>query len=110
MVRTLSVEIEQTREKIARLARMLFDRHLTDAAGGNLSARVGDLVCMSASLSGTRRQWQLEPEDVLVFDMDQNLVEGTGQITREAHVHFRLHHDFGEYGTGVIHAHSRNLL
>jgi L-fuculose-phosphate aldolase len=31
-------------------------------------------------------------------------------MTREAHVHFRLHREFGEHGTGVIHAHARNVL
>lgn len=102
--------VEATRAKIARLSAMLFDRHLTDAAGGNLSARVGNVVCVSPSYAGSRRQWQLQPEDVQVVDMDGNILEGEGKLTREAHVHFRLHREFGEHGTGVIHAHPRNLL
>jgi ribulose-5-phosphate 4-epimerase/fuculose-1-phosphate aldolase len=102
--------VETTRAKIARLGGMLFDRHLTDAAGGNMSARVGDVVCMSPSYSGSKRQWQLAPEDVLVSDLDGNVLEGDGKMTREAHVHFRLHREFGQYGTGVIHAHARNVL
>lgn len=102
--------VEATRAKIARLSGMLFDRHLTDAAGGNLSARVGNVVCVSPSYAGSRRQWQLQPEDVQIVDMDGNILEGEGNLTREAHVHFRLHREFGEHGTGVIHAHPRNLL
>lgn len=102
--------VEATRDKIARLGRMLFDRHLTDAAGGNMSARVGDVVCMSPSYSGSKRQWQLSPADVLISDLDGNILEGDGKMTREAHVHFRLHKEFGEHGTGVIHAHARNVL
>lgn len=102
--------IDRARAKVARLGRMLFDRHLTDAAGGNISTRVGDVVCMSPSYSGSKRQWQLQPEDVLIVDMDANILEGEGRLTREAHVHFKLHREFGEHGTGVIHAHSRNLL
>jgi L-fuculose-phosphate aldolase len=98
------------RAKVARLGGMLFDRNLTDAAGGNISARVGDVVCMSPSYSGSKRQWQLQPEDVLIADMDGNILEGDGKMTREAHVHFRLHREFGEHGTGVIHAHARNVL
>ena len=104
------IAVDHTRAKIARLGRLLFDRHLTDSAGGNMSARVGDLICMSPSYSGSKRQWHLQPEDVLIVDLDGNILEGEGKITREAHVHFKLHHEFGQHGTGVIHAHSRNLL
>lgn len=102
--------VEQTRAKIARLGGLLFDRHLTDAAGGNISARVGEVLCMSPSYSGSRRQWRLQPEDVLIVDLDGNILEGEGKLTRETNVHLKLHREFGEYGTGVIHAHSRNLL
>ncbi len=102
--------VDQMREKLARIGRLLFDRQLTDAAGGNISARVGEVVCMSPSYSGSKRQWQLQPADVLVADLDGNILEGEGKMTREAHVHFRLHREFGQYGTGVIHAHARNVL
>lgn len=102
--------IRAARERIAHTGRLLFDRHLTDAAGGNISERVGDLICMSPSYSGANHQWQIDPDDVLVIDFDRNILSGKGAITREAHVHLRLHRDFGAYGTGVIHAHPRNLL
>ena len=102
--------ISQARERIARIGRLLFDRHLTDAAGGNISVRVGNRVCISPRYSGSLHQWQLEPEDVLVADMDRNILLGTGQLSRESNVHFKLHRDFGEWGTSVIHAHARNLL
>ncbi len=98
------------RAKIARLGGLLFERHLTDAAGGNLTARVGDVICMSPSFAGSQRQWQLEAGDVLVTDLDGRILAGDGKITRESHVHLRLHREFGEHGTGVIHAHARNAL
>lgn len=112
MMTTISdrTAVEKMRAKLARLGGMLFDRNLTDAAGGNISARVGDVVVMSPSYSGSKRQWQLQPEDVLISDMDGNILEGDGKMTREAHVHFKLHREFGQYGTGVIHAHARNVL
>lgn len=102
--------VEETRAKVARLSGLLFERHLTDAAGGNVSARVGEVVCVSPSYAGSQRQWRLQPEDVQIVDMNGNILEGAGKLTREAHVHFKLHKEFGEHGTGVIHAHSRNLL
>jgi len=107
---TKNPEVQHMRAEIARIGRFLFDRQLTDAAGGNISARVDDVVCMSPSYSGSKRQWQLEPDDVLVVDFDRNILAGDGKISRETHVHFKLHETFGEYGTAVIHAHARNLL
>ena len=44
---------------------MVFERHLTDAAGGNISVRVGDSVCITPRYSGSRRHWQLQPNQVL---------------------------------------------
>ncbi len=102
--------VQQMRARVAELGRLMFDRHLTDAAGGNISARVGDVVCMSPRFSGSRRQWHLSPDDVLVVDLEGNVLEGTGGTSRESNVHFKLHREFGAYGTGVIHAHARNVL
>ncbi len=102
--------IQAMRTKVARLAGMLFARHLTDVAGGNMSARVGDYVCITPRYSGSKRQWQLTADDVLVADMDTNIIDGSGEISRETKVHFRLHREFGEHGTGVVHAHAKNVL
>ena len=102
--------IQDGRKRVARIGQMLFARRLTDAAGGNISERVGDLVCISPRYSGSQRQWQLAPEDVLVVNFEGEILAGEGTISRESKVHLRLHREFGEYGTGVIHAHAHNLL
>lgn len=102
--------IQKARERVARIGQMMFARRLTDAAGGNISERAGDFVCISPRYSGSLRQWQLTPEDVLVVNLDGEILAGAGTISRESKVHLRLHREFGEYGTGVIHAHARNLL
>lgn len=102
--------IEETRERLAYFGRMLFDRHLTDACGGNMSARVGELVCITPSAAGQKCQWQLEPHQVLVTDLEGNILEGEGKVSRESNVHYGLHRNFGQYGTGVIHAHPRNVM
>jgi len=107
---TKNEAVMHMRSEIARIGKFLFDRQLTDAAGGNISARVGDVICMSPSYSGSKRQWQLEPDDVLVVDFERNILAGEGSLSRETNVHLKLHSDFGDYGTAVIHAHARNLL
>jgi L-fuculose-phosphate aldolase len=102
--------IQAMRTKVARFGKMLYDRHLTDAAGGNVSGRVGDLICMSPRFSGSIHQWDLSPDQVLVIDLDGNVLVGTGQISRESKAHLRLYREFGDHGSGVIHCHARNVL
>lgn len=103
-------QLTAMRAKIARLGALMFERRLTDIAGGNISARVGDYICITPRYSGSKRQWQLRPEEVLVADRDMNILDGEGEISRESRVHFGLHREFGEHGTGVIHAHAQNIL
>ncbi len=106
----LTDEVQAGRELLARIGRFLFDRHLTDAGGGNLSLRVGELFCMSPTLAGQSKQWQLDAEDVLVVDGAGAILAGEGALTREIAVHFGLHERYGEYGSAVIHCHPRHLM
>ena len=101
--------ISQTRRKIADTGKLVFGRHLTDAAGGNISVRVGDHVCITPRYSGSKRHWQLEPNQVLVSDLDGNKFEGDGDISREAKVHYRLYKEFPD-GTAVLHSHPRHVM
>lgn len=102
--------IQAAREHIAYIGKLLFERFLFDAAGGNISVRVGNRIVISPRYSGSMRHWQLKPEDVLVTDLDRNILDGSGQLSREVNVHFKLQTEFSEHGTAVIHAHSRNIL
>ncbi len=102
--------IDQTRTKLAFIGGLLFDRHLTDAAGGNISALADDVICMSVTRSGSKKQWQLQAEDILVVDRDGHILEGEGQLSREINVHFKLYQMFSHVGTAVIHAHPHNIM
>lgn len=102
-------EIQAMREKITRIGRMLFERKLTDAAGGNISVRVGDKICITPRYAGQKFQWQLDPSQVLVCDLEGNQLEGNGIASREAKAHFRLYRDYPD-GNAVVHCHPRNVL
>jgi L-fuculose-phosphate aldolase len=106
----MTTAIDKARADIVRFGAMLFERHLTDAAGGNISVRVGNKICISPRYSGQKRQWALEPHDVLLLDEDGSILEGDGQISRESQVHLKLHRHFKDHGTAVIHCHARNVL
>lgn len=102
-------EIQAMREKITQIGRMVFDRQLTDAAGGNISVRVGDRICITPRYAGQKHQWQLDPGQVLVCDLEGNKLDGDGDVSREGKVHVRLYRDFPD-GTAVVHCHPRNVL
>ena len=110
MTQALTDEAQAGRALVAHIGRVLFDRHLTDAGGGNISLRVGEVFCMSPTLAGHMRQWQLDADDVLVVNARGEILEGDGGLTRESSVHFGLHAHYRDYGSAVIHCHPRNLM
>jgi L-fuculose-phosphate aldolase len=102
--------LSEARKLIAQVGKIMLDRNLTDIAGGNISVRVGDRIAMSPSYAGTRKFWVLQPEDVLVLDLQGKLLEGNGKISRESPTHLKLLNSFYPQGQAVIHAHARNVM
>jgi L-fuculose-phosphate aldolase len=105
----MALDIQSTREKICEIGRLLYDRKLTDAAGGNISDRVGSQICITPRYAGSNFQWRLNPDQVLVTDNEGNQLEGNGELSREAKVHFRLFKEFPD-GNAVIHCHAEHVL
>ena len=101
--------LSQTRKKIAETGKLVFERHLTDAAGGNISVRVDDTICITPRYSGSKRHWQLQPNQVLVSDMHGNKIEGDGDVSRESKVHYRIYQEFPD-AKAVLHSHARNAM
>jgi L-fuculose-phosphate aldolase len=101
--------VEETRIKIAELGRLMFDRFLTDTAGGNISARVGSRVCITMAGCGSKHHWDISRNQVLVTDMEGNVIEGEGKISREAKAHYQLYRRYSE-GQAVVHCHARHVL
>lgn len=94
---------------LARIAKLMFDRRLTDAAGGNASLRDGDRVLVTPRYSGSRYQWQLATEQICEIGLDGRLLAGAGEVSREIAVHLAAYRDFPEIGA-VIHAHPFHVM
>jgi L-fuculose-phosphate aldolase len=105
----MSMIHSDVRARIAEIGRLMFDRNLTDTAGGNISVRVGEHVCITPRYAGSKFQWRLRPEQVLVTDFEGNKLEGEGDISREAKVHYALLNAYPESGS-VVHGHAQNVL
>lgn len=97
------------REHLARIARLVFARGLTDASGGNLSLRQGGRVYMTPAKAGSKQQWQIEPADIVGLDLQGNLVEGPDRRTREWQFHLGIYRAFERAG-GIIHAQGGHFM
>ncbi|MBN1265124.1 MAG: class II aldolase/adducin family protein [Anaerolineales bacterium] len=102
-------KIADVREQIVVIGALMYARRLTDSAGGNISVRVGDRICITPRYAGSQFRWQLKPEQVVVADMDGNKLEGDGEISRESAAHFLAFKTFPEVGA-VVHGHAEHIL
>ncbi|MEI8132921.1 MAG: class II aldolase/adducin family protein [Leptolinea sp.] len=105
----MSIMYAEVRARIAEIGKLMFDRNLTDTAGGNISVRVGEHVCITPRFAGSKFQWHLRLEQVLVTDFEGNKIEGEGEVSREAKVHYALMRAYPESGS-VVHGHAQNVL
>lgn len=98
------------REELCEVVRIMFDRNLTNAAGGNASVRVNeDYVIMTPTLMSQQKFCRLKPEDILVLDYDMKKIEGEGNITREANMHLGILKEL-PLAQAVIHAHPKEAM
>ena len=104
------MEIITAREVISEFGAELYRRCLTDSTGGNLSIRLDNTIIMTPRFSGARWHWQLKPDQVLVLDLEGNIIEGDGEISREARAHFTLLQHFYPEATAFVHTHPRHIM
>ena len=101
---------KEMREEMTLVARMMWERRLTNAAGGNFAVRVEPgKILVSPSLMSERRHCYLRPEDFLLIDYDQNILEGMGKLSRETLMHVLILSNFKEIGC-TIHAHPHHCM
>lgn len=103
-------EIEALRARIADYGRVMYERRLTDSAGGNIGVRVGDVLLMSPRYAASRWLWRLRPSQIVLLDLDGNKIEGEGEVSREMKVHRALLREFYPDCAAVVHGHALNLL
>lgn len=91
-------------EQIALIGRRMFERRLTDMAGGNISGRDGDTIYISPRYAGARHHWQLEPEQIISGPVNSDELLENPLFSREGKAHLEIYRTFPEAGA-VIHAH-----
>jgi len=95
----------EVRETMTVVARNMWERRLTNAAGGNLAVKVAEnRILITPSLMAERRFCLIQPEDLLLIDYSANILEGQGKLSRESAMHIKLLRNFSFIGA-TIHAH-----
>ena len=101
---------ELERIKMCKIVKSMFDRWTTNAAGGNVSMRVGNgHFIMTPTLMSVEQLWDPNPEGILVVDDNLNIVEGVGRSTREINMHMTIYNT-DERVNAVIHAHPKEMM
>ncbi len=95
----------EMRQEMVKVAKMMWDRRLTNAAGGNFAVKVApDRMLITPSLMSDRRHCDLNVDDMLLVDFDLNILEGIGKLSRESLMHKLILKNFDNIGC-TIHAH-----
>jgi L-fuculose-phosphate aldolase len=96
---------EQSKDAIIRVAKMMWDRRLSDVAGGNISIKDEDgMICITPKLMGYRFQWQVDRSHLSVLDAEGKVIEGSEGVSREVLMHVGCYKAFPE-ARAIIHAH-----
>ena len=96
-------------ELLAYAGKYLFDKGITDAAGGNISMRAGDTIYMTPTFAGTQYHWTIGAEDITIGSMnDLEGLKNHPRFTREGFSHLEIYQAFPYVGA-VIHAHPKYI-
>lgn len=94
-------------ELVAYAAKYFFERGLTDAAGGNISIKVGDDIFMTPTLAGTAYHWYISPEDIVVGTCQKiDELKKHPRFSREGLSHLSIYKAFPYVGA-IVHAHPK---
>lgn len=96
-------------EQIIYVARRMFERRLTDMAGGNISVRGGEQLYITPRYAGSKQHWQLTTDDILTGPIATDDLFQQPRFSREGKAHLAIYRQFPDVGA-VIHAHPFHVL
>jgi L-fuculose-phosphate aldolase len=94
--------INEIREELVMICKMLYDRNLVSATDGNVSIRI-DNDKMLVTPSGVNKRL-LSEEMILLVDFEGNVLQGTLRSSKEIGLHIKIYRDRPDVNA-VIHTH-----
>jgi L-ribulose-5-phosphate 4-epimerase len=96
--------LEQMRQKIVETGRQIYQLGLVSAYSGNISIRDPETGFICIKPSGV--PWlTIQPEDVVVIDVNANIVDGKRKPSIETPMHTTIYREFPQW-LAVVHSHS----
>ena len=76
------------KEFIIEIMDLMVKTGLTDYTGGNMALRTGEEIYSTPGGASIYSRWKMGPEDIIVTDIDQNVLEGDkNKISSESDLH-----------------------
>ncbi|HCA40892.1 MAG TPA: L-fuculose-phosphate aldolase [Aminobacterium sp.] len=98
------MRLRSEREAIVEYCQKMVTSRLTTGTGGNIS--IFDRVRGEVAITPTGIDYfEMEPEDVLVMDIEGNIIEGVKKPSSETAMHLALYHKRSDV-CAVVHTHS----
>jgi len=96
-------------ELIIYVAKYIFEREITDIAGGNISVKENDTIYMTPTLAGNQFHWDIGTEDIVMGSIKEiELLKKHPRFTREGFSHLAIYQAFPFVGA-VVHAHPKYI-
>ena len=96
--------LELERNEVVKYAQLMLTSGLVVGTGGNISVfnRKENLLAITP---GSKDYLDMEPEDIIVLDLDENVVDGKGKPSSELKLH-TIYYANREDINAVVHTHS----
>ena len=91
----------ELKEEISQIGKLIYDKGLSPGTSGNISIRQGDNVLISPSGFCLG---EMNPSDVVVIDLQDNIVEGSNKPSSERIMHLEIYKSRNDIYS-IIHAH-----
>lgn len=100
----------EERKELCKYVKLMFDRKFTNTAGGNVSVKVNNQhYIMTPTLMSQKYHCELDPEQIIVLDHNEEIIEGDGKKTREINMHMACYRENPNINS-VIHAHALDSM
>ncbi|MFV0559233.1 MAG: class II aldolase/adducin family protein [Enterococcus sp.] len=106
---------EREREDLARVVKVIFERKLTNVAGGNFSFKTKDkhgkeFLIMTPTMMSEAYFGELSAAQILVVDFQTfTVIDGVGELTREINLHEAVYKTDATI-QAVLHAHAPQAM